>query len=657
MYDTCIETQIYNFQHFETGFDRETGINNKICQIIEILRATNDLEYLNLLTNAVKYIRGIRGLRDLTYSTLFTLCPHYPNLVISLLKSFVFYGAGTSENSLEFDGFSGTSIGSWKDVRNYAKFCRKYNSKISTEPILSLYNEQLKKDYELFMKHQSDNDNICPREYLSFAAKYVPRESKDREAFEILVANWFDTSCLNVTGWDPMSYQKNVSTLKRANYTLEIPLCDWDWANINGGRLSGLIIPNVYGPFGHPYYNSVIATFCHQLANGETPKIDVDGDLKLIYVGELVEVILAEIRNAKSQATVIVQFTAKSKVSKILQLLEKDLLNYRCDDLFLDPEYVAGFFDSDGSVYISNKSMLCVSFTQCVLNILLLLQKQYGGELFERNGKNIKQRKQYTLRIIGLDCKKIIEDLNKYSVLKINKIENALTYLDYINKKNCESKLELIDFIRNNDKIDDTKYFSRINWKYIAGMFDGDGYIGFNYKYLEINKIIIQFSICQKYTPNFLEYLKNFMSSETSNFFSLSKNDIRTSKFDNIIKIYNFIKQYIIVKKYQYEKVIELLNEYHKDEVDFVKIKEIGYLIKNNKHQNIEYDIDLNKENIITSMKKEILLDIENNITEEAKKKNLNFKTKAKGIKDSFSLGKAMLKIIKVYMDYQIIYK
>ena len=57
----------------------------------------------------------------------------------------------------------------------------------------------------------------------------------------------------------------------------------------------------------------------------------------------------------------------------ILKLLEKDLINYRCDDLFLDPEYVAGFFDSDGSVYISNKSMLCVSFTQCVLNILLLL--------------------------------------------------------------------------------------------------------------------------------------------------------------------------------------------------------------------------------------------------------------------------------------------
>lgn len=248
--NSAIETQIYNFQHFETGFDRETGINGKICQIIEILRATNDLEYLNLLTNAIKYIRGIRGLRDLTYSTLFTLCPHYPNLVISLLKSFVFYGA-------KFDGFSGTYIGSWKDVRNYAKFCRKYNSKISIEPILSLYNEQLKQDYELFMKHQSENDDICPREYLSFAAKYVPRESKDKEAFEILVSNWFNISCLNVTGWHRMSYRKIVSTLNRAIDTLEIRMCDWDWANINGSKIPHVALElnraNLTNKSGHLY--------------------------------------------------------------------------------------------------------------------------------------------------------------------------------------------------------------------------------------------------------------------------------------------------------------------------------------------------------------------------------------------------------------------
>ena len=34
-----------------------------------------------------------------------------------------------------------------------------------------------------------------------------------------------------------------------------------------------------------------------------------------------------------------------------------------------------------------------------------------------------------------------------------------------------------------------------------------------------------------------------------------------------------------------------------------------------------------------------------------------NFKNRAKAFKDSFSLGKAMLKLIKVYLDYKMIYE
>ncbi|PKP45176.1 MAG: epimerase [Bacteroidetes bacterium HGW-Bacteroidetes-11] len=65
-----------------------------------------------------------------------------------------------------------------------------------------------------------------------------------------------------------------------------------DWAHDNNASFSGLIIPNVYGPFGNPYYNSVVATFCHQLTHNETPKVEVDATLQLIYVGELVDIIL-----------------------------------------------------------------------------------------------------------------------------------------------------------------------------------------------------------------------------------------------------------------------------------------------------------------------------------------------------------------------------
>ncbi|MFT5824326.1 MAG: UDP-2-acetamido-2,6-beta-L-arabino-hexul-4-ose reductase [Crocinitomix sp.] len=93
-------------------------------------------------------------------------------------------------------------------------------------------------------------------------------------------------------------------------------------AKTTGGKFTGMIIPNVFGPFGHPNYNSVIATFSHKLAHNETPIIEVDGDMKLIYVGELVSAILAEIRRDEGNPEVMVEHTSESKVSQLLSLLE-----------------------------------------------------------------------------------------------------------------------------------------------------------------------------------------------------------------------------------------------------------------------------------------------------------------------------------------------
>ena len=65
------------------------------------------------------------------------------------------------------------------------------------------------------------------------------------------------------------------------------------WADRNGAKFTGLIIPNVFGPFGVPFYNSVISTFSYQICNKQEPKIEVDNELKLIYVGDLVKVIIS----------------------------------------------------------------------------------------------------------------------------------------------------------------------------------------------------------------------------------------------------------------------------------------------------------------------------------------------------------------------------
>lgn len=102
------------------------------------------------------------------------------------------------------------------------------------------------------------------------------------------------------------------------------------WSNQSGAQTTSLIIPNVFGPFGKPYYNSFIATFCHQIVNGETPKILNDADVNLIYINELSEVFYQEIISNSSEKTSVinVQHTATKKVSHILELLKNHKINY-----------------------------------------------------------------------------------------------------------------------------------------------------------------------------------------------------------------------------------------------------------------------------------------------------------------------------------------
>lgn len=96
-----------------------------------------------------------------------------------------------------------------------------------------------------------------------------------------------------------------------------------DWASKCDGKFTGLIIPNVFGPFGSPFYNSVIATFCYQLTHGETPTINIDGELELIYIDELINVFLECTRKKTSNSNYKVLPTFRIKVSETLYILQK----------------------------------------------------------------------------------------------------------------------------------------------------------------------------------------------------------------------------------------------------------------------------------------------------------------------------------------------
>ncbi|MFZ0282477.1 MAG: NAD-dependent epimerase/dehydratase family protein [Bacteroidales bacterium] len=94
------------------------------------------------------------------------------------------------------------------------------------------------------------------------------------------------------------------------------------WAKDNDAKFIGMIVPNVFGPFGNPYYNSVVATFSHQLTHNEEPKIEIDAHLKLIYIGELVELIWKAIKEKDSRVEYRIPYTAEKKVTEILELIK-----------------------------------------------------------------------------------------------------------------------------------------------------------------------------------------------------------------------------------------------------------------------------------------------------------------------------------------------
>jgi len=97
-----------------------------------------------------------------------------------------------------------------------------------------------------------------------------------------------------------------------------------NWTNAKGGKVASLIIPNVFGPFGKPFYNSFIATFSHQIVQGEQPTIINDSTVNLIYINELSEAFYNEIvkQDAENIQSYVIPHTSSRKVSEILRLLK-----------------------------------------------------------------------------------------------------------------------------------------------------------------------------------------------------------------------------------------------------------------------------------------------------------------------------------------------
>ena len=95
-----------------------------------------------------------------------------------------------------------------------------------------------------------------------------------------------------------------------------------EWAIKNNAKAITLVMPNVFGPYCKPNFNSFVATFCSKIANGEKVEIINDVPVELIYIHDLCKEIYSLIVNKVSAKKYYFKSSTEKNVSQVRSLLE-----------------------------------------------------------------------------------------------------------------------------------------------------------------------------------------------------------------------------------------------------------------------------------------------------------------------------------------------
>lgn len=106
----------------------------------------------------------------------------------------------------------------------------------------------------------------------------------------------------------------------------------------------------------------------------------------------------------------------------------------------ITPQWLAGFFDGEGSVYAGNTLLksarrgknysIIISVAQKDINVLSAIQAVYGGTISDRGGNCSAYGRCYVLRWCGNYAKRVLLDILPYSIVKRERIQLAIYALD-----------------------------------------------------------------------------------------------------------------------------------------------------------------------------------------------------------------------------------
>ena len=86
-----------------------------------------------------------------------------------------------------------------------------------------------------------------------------------------------------------------------------------------GAEFHNVLLPNLFGEHGRPFYNAVTATFCHLLSQGEEPTVQQDKELTLLHAQDAADILIGG-ASADDIDALQVQETVSGLASRLSQM-------------------------------------------------------------------------------------------------------------------------------------------------------------------------------------------------------------------------------------------------------------------------------------------------------------------------------------------------
>lgn len=126
-----------------------------------------------------------------------------------------------------------------------------------------------------------------------------------------------------------------------------------NYAKETGASLHVMRLPHVFGKWCRPNYNSVVATFCHNIARNQEIRIhDRDAQIELVYIDDLVNKFI-EILENESRGNVVFERIAESYLISVGELADAIYRLKNWDDKSVLPDLRNHFIKKLYSTYLS----------------------------------------------------------------------------------------------------------------------------------------------------------------------------------------------------------------------------------------------------------------------------------------------------------------